>query len=114
MGTDQYGRADQWLPVGGGGWLGHWETFRADVWSSGCPHSSAGKESACSAGDPGSIPGLGRPPGEGTGCPLQHSWASPVGQLAKILPAMWETWVQSLGWGETLEEGKAPHSCILV
>ena len=37
------------------------------------PGSSAGKESACSAGDPGSIPGLGRSPGEGKGYPLQYS-----------------------------------------
>ena len=35
--------------------------------------SSAGKKSACNAGDPGSIPGLGRPPGEGIGYPLQYS-----------------------------------------
>ena len=39
----------------------------------GFPHSSVGKESACSAGDPGSIPGLGRFPGEGTGNLLQDS-----------------------------------------
>ena len=39
----------------------------------GFPHSSVGKESACSAGDPGSIPGLGRFPGEGTGNSLQDS-----------------------------------------
>ena len=36
----------------------------------GFPGSSAGKESACNAGDPGSIPGSGRTPGEGTGYPL--------------------------------------------
>ena len=36
----------------------------------GFPHSSVGKESACSAGDPGSIPGLERSPGEGNGNPL--------------------------------------------
>ena len=36
-------------------------------------HSSVGKESACNAGDPGSIPGSGRPPGEGNGNPLQYS-----------------------------------------
>ena len=36
-------------------------------------HSSAGKESACNAGDPSSIPGLGRSPGEGIGYPLQYS-----------------------------------------
>ena len=39
----------------------------------GFPCGSAGKESACNAGDLGSILGLGRSPGEGKGCPLQHS-----------------------------------------
>ena len=39
----------------------------------GFPDSSIGKESACNAGDPGSIPGLGRSPGEGKGYPLQYS-----------------------------------------
>ena len=39
----------------------------------GFPGGSAGKESACNAGDLGSIPGLGRPPGEGNGYPLQYS-----------------------------------------
>ena len=56
-------------------------------------HSSVGKESACNAGDPGSIPGSGRSAGEGTGFPLQYSWASLVAQLVKNLPAMWKTWV---------------------
>ena len=42
----------------------------------GFPGSSAGKKSACNAGDSGSIPGLGRSPGEGIGYPLQYSWAS--------------------------------------
>ena len=74
----------------------------------GFPDSSFGKESACSAGDPGSIPGLGRSPGEGIGYPL------PVAQLVKNLPAMQETWVQSLGWGDPLEKGKAAHSSILA
>ena len=55
--------------------------------------SSAGKESACSAGDTSSIPGSGRSPGKGIGYPLQCSWASLVTQLVKNLPAMWETWV---------------------
>ena len=40
------------------------------------PCSLAGKESACNAGDPRSIPGLGRSAGEGIGYPLQYSWAS--------------------------------------
>ena len=39
----------------------------------GFPGGSDGKESACSAGDLGSIPGLGRSPGEGNGNPLQYS-----------------------------------------
>ena len=39
----------------------------------GFPGSSVGKESACNAGDPGSIPGSGRSPGEGKGYPLQYS-----------------------------------------
>ena len=63
----------------------------------GFPSSSAGKESACNAGDPGLIPGLGRFPGGGIGYPLQYSWASLVDQMVKNPPAMWETWVQSLG-----------------
>ena len=37
------------------------------------PCGSAGKESACNVGELGSIPGLGRPPGEGKGFPLQYS-----------------------------------------
>ena len=56
-------------------------------------HSSVGKESACNAGDTGLIPGLGRSPGEGIGCPLWYSWALLVAQLVKNLPAMRETWV---------------------
>ena len=38
----------------------------------GFPCGSVGKESACSAGDLGSVPGLGRSPGEGNGYPLQY------------------------------------------
>ena len=44
-------------------------------------NSSADKESACNAGDPSLIPGLGGSPGEGIGYPLQYSWASLVAQL---------------------------------
>ena len=61
------------------------------------PGNSVGKESACNAGDPSSISGLGRSAGEGIGYPLQYSWASLVAQLVKSPPAMWETWVRSLG-----------------
>ena len=80
----------------------------------GFPGSSAGKESACNAGDPGLIPGSGRSPGEGVGYPLWYSWASLVAQTVKNLPAMWETWIQSLDWKESLEEGMATHSSILA
>ena len=38
--------------------------------------------------------------------------ASLVAQLVKNPPAMWETWVQSLGWKDRLEEGMATHSSI--
>ena len=78
------------------------------------PSSSVGTESACNAGDPGSIPGLGRSSGEGTGYPLQYSWVSFVAQLVKNLPAMWETWVLSLGWEDPLGKGTATHSSILA
>jgi len=49
----------------------------------GFPGSSAGKESACSAGDPSLIPGSGRSPREGMGYPLQYSWASLEAQMVK-------------------------------
>ena len=56
----------------------------------GFPGSSAGKESTCNAGDPSSITGLGRSPGEGIGYPPQYYWASLVAQLVKSPPTMWE------------------------
>ena len=59
----------------------------------GFPDSSIGKESACNAGDPSFIPGLGRSAGEGIGYPLQYSWTSLVVLLVKNLPTMQETWV---------------------
>ena len=73
-----------------------------------------GKESTCNAGDPGLIPGSRRSAGEGIGYPLQCSWASLVAQLVKNPPAMLETWVQSVGWEDPLEEGKATHSSVLA
>ena len=76
--------------------------------------SSAGEESACNAGDSGSIPGSGSSPGEGIGYPLQYSWASLTAQLVKSLPAMQETWVSSLSWEDPLEKGKVTLSSILV
>ena len=79
----------------------------------GFPGRSAGKESACNAGDPSSITGSGRFPGEGMGYPIQYSWVFLIAQMVKNLPAMQETWVQSLGWEDPLEEGMATHSSIL-
>ena len=76
--------------------------------------SSVGKESACKAGDPSSIPGSGRSAGEGIDYPLQYTWSSLVTQLVKNPPAIWETRVQSLDWEDPLEKGKATHSSILV
>ena len=40
--------------------------------------------------------------------------SSLVAQMVKNLPAMWETWVWSLGWEDPLEEGMATHSSILA
>ena len=59
------------------------------------------------------IPELRRPPGEEIGYPLQYSWASLVAQL-KNLPPVQETWVQSLGWEDPLEEEMATQSSILA
>ena len=60
----------------------------------GLPGTSAGKESACNAGDPSFIPGLKRSPGEGIAFPLQYSWASLV---AGKIP--WEkAWKPTLGY----------------
>ena len=61
----------------------------------GFPGGSDGKKSARSAGDPDSIPGSGRSPGEGIGHPLQYSWTSLVTQEVKNLPATQETWVEA-------------------
>ena len=101
----------------------------------GLPCSSAHEESACNAGDLGLILALGRSHGEGKVYPLQYfglensmdcivsgvsksqrhnratfiyfesPWASLVTQMVKNLPAMRETWVQSLVWGDPLDKG---------
>ena len=60
------------------------------------------------------IPGSGRSSGEGIGCSFRYSWASLVAHLVNNLAAMLETWVQSLGWEDPLEKGKATHSSILA
>ena len=78
------------------GWLHIWRGFT---------DSSVGKEFACNAGDPGSIPGWGKSPGEGIGYPLQYSWSSLVAQLVKNSPTVQETWVPSLDREDLLEKG---------
>ena len=80
----------------------------------GSPDSLVGKESAYNVGDPGSIPWLGRSAGEGIGYLFWYSWACLVAQLVKKPPAMWDTWLLSLGWEEPLEKVKATHSSILA
>ena len=82
--------------------------------SLGFPDSSVHKESACNAREPSLTPESGKSTSEGTGYPLQYSWASLVAQLIKNSPAMQETWVQSLGWEDLLEKGKATYSSILA
>ena len=65
------------------------------------PGILAGKESTCNAGDPSSIPGLGRSPEEGIGYPLQY-WASLVVQMVKN--SLWcgrpgfDPWVGKIPW----------------
>ena len=62
------------LGPSGKDWVGEvWWEFGQYLSTEGFPDSSAGKESTCHVGDPGSIPGLGRSPGEGKGYPLQYS-----------------------------------------
>ena len=76
--------------------------------------SSADREFACNAGNPSSIPGSERSPGEGISYPLQYSRASLVAQMVKNPPAMKETWVRPLGWEDPLEEGMATHSSTVA
>ena len=80
----------------------------------GFPGSSAGKESTCNARDPSLIAGLGSCPGEGIDYSFQYSWASLLAEMVKNLPAMWETWVPSLGWEDPREEGMATHPIFLA
>ena len=51
---------------------------------------------------------------EGLVYPLHYSWTSLVVHMVKNPPAMWETWVQFLGWEDLMEKGKATHSSILA
>ena len=68
----------------------------------GFPGSSAGKESACNAGDHDLIPGSGRSPAEVIGYPLQYSWASMVAQMVrnplKCGRPQFDPWVGKIPW----------------
>ena len=48
------------------------------------------------------------------GYPLLYCWASLMTHRVKNPLAMWETWIKSLGWEDSLEEGMAAHSSILA
>ena len=105
------------------------------ICKTGLPGSSAGKESACNAGDLGSIPGLGRSPGEGNAYPFQYSglensmdcivqiwitlqysrkWPSLAAHRVKNLPATQGSQVWLLGREGSPEKGMATHSNILA
>ena len=77
-------------------------TQREEWEGKGCPGSSAGKESACNVGDPGSIPGSGSSPGEGIGYTPQYSWASLMGQMVKnpsqCGTSVFSPWVVKIPW----------------
>ena len=70
--------------------------------------SSVGKESACDAGDPSSIPGLGKCTGEGIGYPVFLGFS--CGSAGKESTCN----AGDLGWEDPLEKGKATHSGILA
>ena len=81
----------------------------------GFPYGSVSKESTCNGGDPGSISGSGRSPGEGNGYPIQYVLeTSLVAQMVKRPPTMQEIWVRSLGQEDLLEKEMATHSSILA
>jgi len=91
------------------------------------PGGSHSKASAYNVGDPGSIPGSGRSPGEGNGNPLHYSClptqkrgskkymrTSLVAQTVKHLSTMRETQVQSIGQEDPLEKEMAIHSSTIA
>ena len=104
----------------------HFEDSYQVLW--GFPGDSVGKESTCSEGGLGSIPGLGRYPGERKGHPLQYSVLEKSTDTVHGVAKSWtqlsdfhfhwqetqETWFRSLGWKDPLEKEMATHSSILA
>ena len=83
-----------------------WLFFSPSCW--GFLDSSAGKESACSTGDPSSIPGSGRSPGEGIGYTLQYCWLSfPGGSDSKESACIAGDLGSIPGLGRSPGEGKS-------
>ena len=80
----------------------------------GFPGSSAGKESTCNAGDPGSIPESGRSPGEGINLPTPILLGFPCGSDGKESASNVGDLGLIPGLGKSLEEGMATHSIILA
>ena len=76
--------------------MGDWDSHTyTTIYKIGNPVGSEGKASACSAGDPGSIPGLGRSPGGGHGNPLQYSClenSMDRGDWPVIVPEVAKSW----------------------
>ena len=89
-------------------------SFRYCFTNMGFPESSVGKESACNAGYPGSIPGSGRFAKEGISSPLQYSWVSLSGSAAKESACNARDLGSILGCEDPLEKGTATHSSILA
>ena len=78
--------------------------FGTNLLFQGFPGGSEGKASACNVGDPGSIPGLGRSPGEGNGNPLQYSCLeNPMDGAA------WQTTVHGVAESDTTEQLTTPQ-----
>ena len=76
---------------------------------SGFPGGSAGKESACNAGDLGSVPGLGRSPGGGKGNPLQYSGLE--SSMDDIVPGVAKSWTQLSDFHFHLDSGTVAADC---
>ena len=91
------------------GWSGYYSSFL----TLGFPDSSVGKESACSAGDPGLLPGLGRSPGEGKGYPLQYAGLeNSMGWIIHGVAKSWTDWATfiSLSSLQSCQELAVPFS----